>query len=172
MSLEYDHAVSIHAALWFTHIKFRKYHQSDVIIGNANRKAVGWFSGTSAADVCGRKATIKRYDGGENRALKEWVRDIKILRNLHHGNLPQIIGYSDRRTPTPFILLASVQNRDLRLIIRSVRATQSLSDCAAMILSAYRDIASAIAHVQRLLSLSEVDAHHFINVGYPIAFTR
>ncbi|KAI0288478.1 hypothetical protein BC826DRAFT_1037868 [Russula brevipes] len=78
---------------------FRKYHQSDVIIGNANRKAVGWFSGTSAADVCD---TI-----GGNRTLKEWVRDIKILRNLHHGNLPQIIGYSDRKTPTPFILLAS-----------------------------------------------------------------
>ncbi|KAI0278986.1 hypothetical protein BC826DRAFT_611667 [Russula brevipes] len=86
---------------------FRKYHQSDVIIGNANRKAVGWFSGTSEADVCGRKATIKRYDEGENRTLKEWVRDIKMLRNLHHGNLPQIIGYSDRKTPTPFILLAS-----------------------------------------------------------------
>ncbi|KAI0287069.1 hypothetical protein BC826DRAFT_1047395 [Russula brevipes] len=83
---------------------FRKYHQSDVIIGNANRKAVGWFSGTSAAEVCGRKATIKKYDGGGEIA---WVRDIKMLRNLHHGNLPQIIGYSNRKTPTPFILLAS-----------------------------------------------------------------
>ncbi|KAI0288492.1 hypothetical protein BC826DRAFT_1188383 [Russula brevipes] len=141
---------------------FRTYHQSDVIIGNANRKAVGWFSGTSPADVCGRKATIKRYDGVENRTLKEWVRDIKMLRNLHHGNLPQIIGYSNRKTPTPFILLASVQNRDLDSVMRSVLTTGSLADCAKMILRTYRDVASAIAHVQRQLSLSEADIHHFI----------
>ncbi|KAI0288486.1 hypothetical protein BC826DRAFT_689231 [Russula brevipes] len=150
---------------------FRNYHQSDVIIGKANRKAIGWFSGTSAADVCGRKATIKRYDEEENRALKEWVRDIKILRNLHHGNLPQIIGYSDRKTPTPFILLASVQNRDLDSVMRSVLTTGSLADCAKMILRTYRDVASAIAHAQRQLSLSEVDVHHFIDVRYPMAFT-
>ncbi|KAI0278437.1 hypothetical protein BC826DRAFT_1084675 [Russula brevipes] len=83
---------------------FRKYHQSDVIIGNANRKAVGWFSGTSAAEVCGRKATIKKYDGGG----KSYIEGMSLL-TLHgsHGNLPQIIGYSNRKTPTPFILLAS-----------------------------------------------------------------
>jgi len=149
---------------------FRQYHQSDVIIGNANRKAVGWFSGTSGADVCGRKATIKRYDQGENRTLKEWVRDIKILRNLHHGNLPQIIGYSDRKTPTPFILLASVQSRDFDSVMRSVLTTGSMADCATTILRTYRDVASAIAHVQQQLSLSEVDVHHFIGVRDPMAF--
>jgi len=148
---------------------FRQYHQSDVIIGNANRKAVGWFSGTSGADVCGRKATIKRYDQGENRTLK-WVRDIKILRNLHHGNLPQIIGYSDRKTPTPFILLASVQSRDFDSVMRSVLTTGSMADCATTILRTYRDVASAIAHVQQQLSLSEVDVHHFIGVRDPMAF--
>ncbi|KAI0289122.1 hypothetical protein BC826DRAFT_636167 [Russula brevipes] len=141
---------------------FRKYHQSDVIIGKMNYKAVGWFSGTSEADVCGRETTIKRYDGEEGLTLKEWVRDIKMLRNLHHGSLPQIIGYSDRTTPTPFILLTSVQNRDLRPIMRSALTTQSLADCATMILRTYRDVASAIAHVQRQLSLSEDDTHHFI----------
>jgi len=142
---------------------FRNYHQSDVIIGKENRKAVGWFSGTSEADVCGRKATIKRYDGVENRTLKEWVRDIKMLRNLHHGNLPQIIGYSNGRTPTPFILLASVLNRDLDSVMRSVLTTGSLADCAKLILKTYREVASAIAHAQRQLSLSEADVHYFID---------
>ncbi|KAI0289111.1 hypothetical protein BC826DRAFT_1187967 [Russula brevipes] len=150
---------------------FRNYHQSDVIIGKANRKAVGWFSGTSEADVYGRKTTIKRYDGGENLTLKEWVRDIKILRNLHHGNLPQIIGYSNRKVPTPFILLANVQNRDLDSVMRSALTTGGLADCATTILKTYRDVASAIAHAQRQLSLSEVDAHFFIDVRYLMAFT-
>ncbi|KAI0288491.1 hypothetical protein BC826DRAFT_1188382 [Russula brevipes] len=149
---------------------FRNYHQSDVTIGNTSRKGIGWFSGTSAADVCGRKATIKRYDGVENRTLKEWVRDIKILRNLHHGNLPQIIGYSNGRTPTPFILLASVLNRDLDSVMRSVLTTGSLADCAKLILKTYREVASAIAHAQRQLSLSEADVHYFIDVRYLVAF--
>ncbi|KAI0288499.1 hypothetical protein BC826DRAFT_689779 [Russula brevipes] len=141
---------------------FRKYHQSDVIIGKANRKAVGWFSGTSEADVYGRKTTIKRYDGGENLTLKEWVSDIKMLRNLHHGNLPQIIGYSNRKVPTPFILLANVQNRDLGSVMRSVLTTGGLADCATTILKNVPGRCT-IAHAQRQLSLSEVDAHYFID---------
>jgi len=50
--------------------------------------------------------TIKRYDGENDLALKQWVRDIKTLRNLHHENLPQMLGYSNGKTPTPFVLLA------------------------------------------------------------------
>lgn len=71
------------------------YHQSDVIVRKANREAVGWFAGTSEAQAGGQKATIKRYEGQKDVALKQWVRDIKTLRNLHHENLPQLIGYSE-----------------------------------------------------------------------------
>ncbi|KAI0289120.1 hypothetical protein BC826DRAFT_1187974 [Russula brevipes] len=160
---------------------FRKYHQSDVIVGKANRKAIGWFSGTSEADVCGRKATIKRYDGGKSyiKGVGERYQNVEkssvclrlivlfasVTKTPHgsHGNLPQIIGYSDRKTPTPFILLASVQNRDLDSVMRSVLTTGNLADCATMILRTYRDVASAMTHAQRQLSLSEVDVHHFID---------
>ncbi|KAI9435458.1 hypothetical protein H4582DRAFT_2079564 [Lactarius indigo] len=40
---------------------FRRYHQSDVIVRKANRKAVGWFAGTSEAQAGGQKTTIKKF---------------------------------------------------------------------------------------------------------------
>jgi len=144
---------------------FRRYHQSDVVIRKSNCKAVGWFSGTSDADVCGRKVTIKRYNGEKNLALKQWVRDIKALRNLHHENLPQILGYSDGKAPVPFILLASVQSRDFAQVMRSALATYSLADFAILILKTCREVASAIAHAKQQLSLSEQDAHDFVDVN-------
>ncbi|KAI0270395.1 hypothetical protein BC834DRAFT_967197 [Gloeopeniophorella convolvens] len=142
---------------------FRRYHQSDVIVRKANRKAVGWFSGTSEAQVAGQKMTVKRYDGVKNLALKQWIRDIKTLRNLHHENLPQILGYSDGKAPTPFILLASVQSRDLGAAMRSALTTRGLADCAGLILRTYRDIASAITHAQQQMSLTESQAQDFID---------
>ncbi|KAF8266686.1 hypothetical protein EI94DRAFT_1786796 [Lactarius quietus] len=142
---------------------FRRYHQSDVIVRKANRKAVGWFAGTSEAQAGGQKTTIKRYEGQKDIALKQWVRDIKMLRNLHHENLPQLVGYSDGKVQTPFILLASVQSRDLASAMRSALTTRGLADCACLILKTYRDISSAISHAQRQLSLSENEAQDFID---------
>ncbi|KAH9018940.1 hypothetical protein EDB84DRAFT_1566241 [Lactarius hengduanensis] len=142
---------------------FRRYHQSDVIVRKANRKAIGWFAGTSEAQAGGQKTTIKRYEGQKDVALKQWVRDIKTLRNLHHENLPQLIGYSDGKAQTPFILLASVQCRDLAPAMRSALTTRGLADCACLILKTYREIFSAIAHAQQQLSLSENEAQDFID---------
>ncbi|KAI9451413.1 hypothetical protein BJY52DRAFT_1419138 [Lactarius psammicola] len=161
---------------------FRRYHHSDVIVRKANRKAVGWFAGTSEAQAGGQKTTIKRYDGQKDAALKQWVRDIKTLRNLQfvfcavtppnglltrgydsHENLPQLVGYSDGKAQTPFILLASVQSRDLALAMRSALTTRGLADCACLILKTYRDISSAIAHAQQQLSLSENEAQDFVD---------
>ncbi|KAI0289110.1 hypothetical protein BC826DRAFT_1107217 [Russula brevipes] len=157
---------------------FRRYHQSDVIILKSNRKATGWFAGSSDADVCGQKMTIKRYE--EDKDLKQWVRDIKMLRNFQfviaccligsvanswhvsHENLPQLLGYSHKGAPTPFILLAGIQNRALDEVMRSVLTTRCLADSASLILRTYRDIASAIAYAQRQLSLSQIDAQYFI----------
>ncbi|KAH9054778.1 hypothetical protein EDB87DRAFT_1688903 [Lactarius vividus] len=142
---------------------FRRYHQSDVIVRKANRKAIGWFAGTSEAQAGGQKTTIKRYEGQKDVALKQWVRDIKTLRNLHHENLPQLIGYSDGKAQTPFILLASVQCRDLASAMRSALTTRGLADCACLILKTYREISSAIAHAQQQLSLSENEAQDLID---------
>lgn len=50
--------------------QFRRYHQSDVVVRKANRKATGWFAGTSEAVAGGQKMTIKRYDGVKDLALK------------------------------------------------------------------------------------------------------
>jgi len=58
------------ALLSLTRSQFRRYHQSDVIVRKANRKAVGWFAGTSEAQAGGQKTTIKRYEGQKDVALK------------------------------------------------------------------------------------------------------
>ncbi|KAI0262381.1 hypothetical protein BGY98DRAFT_1182275, partial [Russula aff. rugulosa BPL654] len=81
-----------------------------------------------------------------------------MLRNLHHENLPQILGYSDGMAQTPFILLASVQCRDLASTMRSALTTRSLANCASLILKT-----SAIAHAQQQLSLFTSDAQDFID---------
>ncbi|KAI0295110.1 hypothetical protein B0F90DRAFT_1670229 [Multifurca ochricompacta] len=137
---------------------FRRYHQSDVIVRRANRKAVGWFAGTSEAQAAGQKMTIKRYDGPKDPALKRKpdrsayqpamgerhknvekssvslrmnrlvMPFINEVLNGSHENLPQIVGYSDGKAQTPFILLAS-----------------------------------AIGHAQQQLSLSENEAQDFID---------
>ncbi|KAI0288497.1 hypothetical protein BC826DRAFT_1107713 [Russula brevipes] len=121
---------------------FRNYHQSDVIIGKANRKAVGWFSGTSAADK----------DPDTFHSVGKWyILDISLW----------VIWLIDR---------VAVQNRDFDSVMRSVLTTGNLADCAKMILRTYRDVASAIAHAQRRLSLSEADVHYFIdNASYGVS---
>jgi hypothetical protein len=53
----------------------------------------------------------ERYQDVEKSSvcLRVIALSVPVTETLHgsHGNLPQIIGYSDRKTPTPFILLAS-----------------------------------------------------------------
>lgn len=41
--------------------QFGIYHQTDVRIGRAHRRGVGWFSATADAQVNGQKLTVKRY---------------------------------------------------------------------------------------------------------------
>ena len=80
---------------------------------------------------------------------------VTLVADVQHGsheNLPQIVGYSDRKTQTPVILLASgtcsswfslrarlsdceiVQCRDLASAMRSALTTRNLADCAGLIL--------------------------------------
>ncbi|KAI0061298.1 hypothetical protein BV25DRAFT_1857529 [Artomyces pyxidatus] len=141
---------------------FRRYHQSDVIIRKANRKAVGWFSGTADAQANGQKMTIKRYEGPKGQAVRQWMKDIKLLRNLYHENLPQILGYSDGKSQTPFILLASVPNRDISGYVQTALKSQGVAGSASMILKLYRDITSAVLHIQQQMSYDDSQAQDFI----------
>ena len=112
------------------------------------------------------------------------MRDIKALRNLQfvltrffvafvanprhvsHENLPQMLGYSNGKTQTPFILLAGgmystflrlrwlvdleiVQNRALDLVMQSVLTTRSLVDCASLILRTVSIIMGYVRHLYR-----------------------
>ncbi|KAI0041685.1 hypothetical protein FA95DRAFT_1640934 [Auriscalpium vulgare] len=141
---------------------FRRYHQSDVIIRKANRKAVGWFAGTADAQANGQKMTIKRYEGPKEKAVRQWMKDVKMLRNLYHENLPQILGYSDGKAQTPFILLASVPSRDMSGYVQMSLNNLTLAGSAGMLLKLYRDITSAVLHVQRQLALTNSQAQDFI----------
>jgi hypothetical protein len=51
--------------------QFRIYHQTDVGIGRSNRHGVGWFKGTSEAQVNGRSVTMKQYNSeGQNTRVR------------------------------------------------------------------------------------------------------
>ncbi|KAI0265498.1 hypothetical protein BGY98DRAFT_939525 [Russula aff. rugulosa BPL654] len=140
-------------------LNFRRYHQSDVIVRKANRKAVGWFEGTSEAHT---GAMGERHKDVEESSVRVCaiilVASNADARHGSHENLPQILGYSDGMAQTPFILLANVQCRDLASTMRSALTTRSLANCASLILKT-----SAIAHAQQQLSLSESDAQDFID---------
>ncbi|EIM84507.1 uncharacterized protein STEHIDRAFT_148524 [Stereum hirsutum FP-91666 SS1] len=141
---------------------FRRYHQSDVRIRAVNRKSLGWFSGSSQAEVNGNMMQIKKYDGPKGKAARDWIRDIKILRNLYHVNLPQLLGYSDDKTPTPFILLAHSQPRDVQTYLKAVLQTSSLSSSVLSLLRMYRDVTSAASYVQQQMSLKDHQVQDFL----------
>ncbi|THH08761.1 hypothetical protein EW145_g2485 [Phellinidium pouzarii] len=89
---------------------FRSYHQSDVRL-QSTLKSMGpnsFWEDSSIAVADGRQAIVKRYDSRKDKemVIKKWLHDIKTPGNLYHANLPQLVGYSDRKSPTPFILLS------------------------------------------------------------------
>ncbi|THH17030.1 hypothetical protein EW146_g3702 [Bondarzewia mesenterica] len=141
---------------------FRRYHQSEVILRKPNKKAQGWFAGTTHADAGGRQMTIKRYDGPKREALRQWMNDVKTLRNLYHENLPQIMGYSDGKASVPFILMAKVSSQDINDYVLKALKTQTLASSARTVLKIYRDITSAALHVQQQLSLDNSQLQNFI----------
>ncbi|KAA1467028.1 hypothetical protein DENSPDRAFT_868817 [Dentipellis sp. KUC8613] len=138
------------------------YHQSKVVLRKAVRSNIGWFSDMSHANVDGQNMMVKRYSGPKEQALKQWMRDIKTLRNLYHESIPQLMGYSDGKASTPFILLAPAQVRDINLHMQSVLQTQDLAGCAMAILRMYRDIRSAALYLQQQLDLDDSKAQDFL----------
>ncbi|TDL27145.1 hypothetical protein BD410DRAFT_836216 [Rickenella mellea] len=141
---------------------FKRYHQSEVRLRSNLRSTDPFWSGSSVADAGGQKSIVKRYEGGKDDATKRWLHDVKTLRNLYHPNLPQMVGFSDEKSQTPFILLAKVQLRDVNAFMWTAVQTQSLASCTNTLLRTYRDISSAILYAQCQLSLSESQAQDFV----------
>ncbi|CAL1697986.1 unnamed protein product [Somion occarium] len=147
------------------HRGFRRYHRSEVHLKGRSKIKSGWWSGSNKAQVDGRNVLIKHYDG----PAKSWIRDVKILQNLYHPNFPQMIGYSDDETPTPFILLANVQLRLPEALVLDTIQRADLRTCVNMILRFYRDTLDAALYMQRQLNLSDQKLQDYVeNASYRI----
>ncbi|KAG1728864.1 uncharacterized protein EDB91DRAFT_1060284 [Suillus paluster] len=145
---------------------FRRYHQSEIILRGCSRLQDGWWAGATEVQVQGQRALIKKYDDDKDSAHKKWLRDVKVLQNLYHPNLPQMLGFSDERAPTPFILLANaVQTQTPQALVREVLRSSSLGTCMELMLRFYRDLADTAMYVQRQLDLDENKVQDFIEAS-------
>ncbi|OBZ74650.1 hypothetical protein A0H81_05439 [Grifola frondosa] len=144
------------------HRGFRRYHQSEHVIRSRSRIKEGWWAGAVEGDINGQRALMKRYEGGRAQAMQKWARDVKILQNLYHPNLPQMVGYSNDETPTPFILLANVQTRLPQALILDSIKNASLATCAHLLLRFYRDTLDAALYLQRQLNLSDSKTQDYV----------
>ncbi|KAG1865953.1 hypothetical protein F4604DRAFT_1585898 [Suillus subluteus] len=116
---------------------------------------------TRPVSVAGRM----KYDDDKDHAYSKWLRDVKVLQNLYHPNLPQMLGFSDERAPTPFILLANVQTHSPRALVREVLRSSSLGTSIELLLRFYRDLADTAMYVQRQLNLDESKVQDFIEAS-------
>ncbi|KAI5115691.1 hypothetical protein M0805_009703 [Coniferiporia weirii] len=147
---------------------FKRYHQTEVLLRSALRNTGpnSFWTSTSLGEVNGQRAIVKRYDSNEEKdkkaATKRWLHDIKILKDLYHANLPQLVGYSDEKCPTPFILLSQVKLRDPTIFMLNALQEMSIAQCANAVLRMYRDVTSVALYVQRQLSLDERETQVFV----------
>ncbi|KAL5478678.1 hypothetical protein ACEPAI_1955 [Sanghuangporus weigelae] len=146
---------------------FRRYCQSDLrlLCEVKSSSSDSFWKHTTVADACEYRVLVKRYDSGsEDRSdsLKRWLHDIKILKNLFHPNLPQLTGYSDEKSPIPFITLAQVKLLDPNAYLLNALRTMSISECAVWTMKMYRDVSETALYVQRQLSFDDREAQIFI----------
>ncbi|KAG1728218.1 hypothetical protein EDB19DRAFT_1747770 [Suillus lakei] len=141
---------------------FRRYHQSEVILRGRSQLQDGWWAGATEVQVQGQRALIKKYDDDKDHAYSKWLRDVKVLQNLYHPNLPQMLGFSDERAPTPFIMLANVQTQNPQALVHEVLRSSSLGTSMELLLRFYRDLADTALYVQRQLNLDENKVQDFI----------
>ncbi|KAG2035504.1 hypothetical protein BDR03DRAFT_962428 [Suillus americanus] len=144
---------------------FRRYHQSEVILRGRSRLQDRWWAGATEVQVQGQRALIKKYDDDKDHAYSKWLRDVKVLQNLYHPNLPQMLGFSDERAPTPFILLANVQTQSPQALVREMLRSSSLGTSIELLLRFYRDLADTATYVQRQLNLDESKVQDFIEAS-------
>ncbi|KAI0776820.1 hypothetical protein BD413DRAFT_610404 [Trametes elegans] len=152
------------------HHGFNQYHQSQFRIKGKSRIKGGWWADTVEGEVDGRKAIMLRYEDSSRRnAMKRWMRDVKILQMVYHPNLPQMVGYSNDETPTPFIMLANVQTRLPQAMLLDAIKNGSLAICARLLLRFYQDTLDAALYLQRQLDLSDSKLQDYVeNADYRI----
>ncbi|KAF9447393.1 hypothetical protein P691DRAFT_671618 [Macrolepiota fuliginosa MF-IS2] len=141
---------------------FRRYHQSDIQLRGRTVLKEGWWSGASVAEVDGRHALIKRYEGPPKQAVRQWLRDIQILQGVFHPSLPQLVGYSDENTPTPFILLSNVQTRSPQNLLQFIIEKKGPAETLEMLLKFYKDITDATLYAKKQLHLDEERTQDFV----------
>ncbi|KAI0830157.1 hypothetical protein BC628DRAFT_1473071 [Trametes gibbosa] len=162
------------------HHGFNQYHQSQFRMKAKSRIKSGWWAGGIEGEIDGKRSLMLQYHGDRRVAMKRWMRDVKMLQNLYHPNLPQMVGYSNDETPTPFILLANVQTRLPQAMLLDAIKNSSLARCTHLLLRFYQDTLDAALYLQRQRNLSEsklqdyvehadfrIDAEHTVVMGLP-----
>ncbi|KAL5510984.1 hypothetical protein ACEPAG_3703 [Sanghuangporus baumii] len=147
---------------------FRQYHQSDLrlLCEVKSSRSDSFWKHTTVADAREGRFVVKRYDygsKGKSDSLKRWLHDIKILKNIYHPNLPQLIGYSSEKSPSPFIILAQAKLRDPKVYLLNALRNMSISECTVWALKMYRDVSETVLYVQRQLSFDDREAQVFIS---------
>ncbi|KAI0742707.1 hypothetical protein C8Q80DRAFT_1221158 [Daedaleopsis nitida] len=147
------------------HHGFNRYHQSQFRFkGKSRNIKEGWWAGGVEGQVDGQKSLMLRYEGDRQKAMRRWVRDVKLLQNVFHANLPQMVGYSNDETPTPFILLANVQTRLPQALLLDAVKNASLARCAQLMLQL-----DAAIYLQRQLDLSDSKIQDYVeNASYRV----
>ncbi|PFH49314.1 hypothetical protein AMATHDRAFT_5016 [Amanita thiersii Skay4041] len=142
---------------------FRRYHSSEVRLVGRPKVSAGWWSDTALASVDGQTSLVKYYPrSSQDDAVRIWLRDVKILQNIFHPNLPQMIGYSHQRAPAPFILLSDLETRPADRLLTQILKSDGVAACIHMVARYYSDITAASTYLQRQLSLSETQMQDFI----------
>ncbi|KAG6908041.1 hypothetical protein DXG01_006403 [Tephrocybe rancida] len=141
---------------------FRRYHQWEVRLKARSNLKDGWWAGASPAEVEGRPTLVKRYEGPAEQALKAWLTDVKLLQNVFHPSLPQMVGLSQGGAPTPFILLSNVQTRTPQALLLETLKKDGLAACANLILHFYQDVVDAAIYIQRQRELTDHDLQDFV----------
>ncbi|KAF9219368.1 hypothetical protein BS17DRAFT_789562 [Gyrodon lividus] len=144
---------------------FRRYHQSEIMLRGRSRLKDGWWGGAMEVQVQSQLALIKKYDAPKNQAYRQWLRDVKMLQNLYHPNLPQLLGFSDEKAQTPFILLSNAKTQTPEALVRETLRTASLATCMELMLRFYRDLADTAMYVQRQLNLTETQVQDFFEAS-------
>ncbi|KAG7448050.1 uncharacterized protein BT62DRAFT_1074567 [Guyanagaster necrorhizus] len=137
---------------------FQRYHKSEVRLKGSLGASTsnGWWSDVNDALVYGEPSLVRRYDQGtKTGAVKAWIHDVRILQNLYHPNLPQMIGVSSNEAGTPFIVLSHVQWRSPENLLIDSLNKFGLAGCINTVLHFYADISNAAAYLQRQLELTD-----------------
>ncbi|KAI0070555.1 hypothetical protein K474DRAFT_1713251 [Panus rudis PR-1116 ss-1] len=150
--------------------QFREYHQSEVRLQGRSKIKDGWWAGAVQTTVDGEAALVKRYErGSREECLKDWKRDVDVLKSVQHPNIPYLLGYSDSNSPTPFIVLRNANTRALRVALKDELARRTTEECNEMLVRLFNELLDAASQLQATLDLTESKAQDYVeNASYRV----